>query len=128
LAEAMMSARRAWSLAAAWAFVIFVLSSIPAKTFPSIQPFGNFDKAVHLVLYAVLGALCLVAARKTWSTRTAWLVLTTSFLALVYGITDELHQSWVPGRSADPRDVLADGIGGVIGSLAAAWTSTRRRS
>jgi VanZ family protein len=124
----MISPRRAWSLAGAWALVIFALSSVPGRKLPAVHIFANSDKVAHLFIYAVLGLLCFAASRRTWNTRTAWLVLAASLLGLAYGITDELHQLYVPGRSADPLDVVADGIGALLGSLAAARAATRRSS
>ena len=41
-------------------------------------------------------------------------------LATAYGASDEFHQSFVPGRYADPRDILADFTGAVLG-VAAGW-------
>ena len=40
-------------------------------------------------------------------------------LAALYGLSDEIHQAFVPGRMADPWDWMADGFGAAIG--AAAW-------
>ena len=41
-------------------------------------------------------------------------------LATLYGVTDEFHQMFVPGRTADRYDVLADGIGATLG-VAIGW-------
>ncbi len=50
-------------------------------------------------------------------------------IATVYGVTDEWHQSFVPGRMADPRDLLADGVGAALGlGLVWAWSIIRRSS
>jgi VanZ family protein len=44
-----------------------------------------------------------------------WLV---ALAVMLYGISDEFHQYFVPGRSVDVYDVLADALGGLLG----AWT------
>jgi VanZ family protein len=46
-------------------------------------------------------------------------------IALLYGITDEWHQSYVPGRSPDVRDVVADTVGAVLAMLVVAWLVRR---
>jgi hypothetical protein len=103
--------------------VIFGASSIPDL---GGLPGGMSDKSGHGIGYAILGALLLRALARgrlsgvTW-TRAAAAVL----LAALYGVSDEYHQSFVPGRSPDRLDVLADSIGAaaavVLGGLARAW-------
>lgn len=70
------------------------------------------DKAVHTAIFAVFACLLLlpsrlqrgaVAAAAAWALATAW------------GGLDELHQSFVPGRSMDALDLLADAIGATLG-------------
>lgn len=41
----------------------------------------------------------------------------TALGALLYGLTDEYHQSLVPGREADVLDLLADTVGGLLGAI-----------
>jgi VanZ family protein len=112
-------AARFWKLAAAWALLIFVLSSIPGAAFPPSKLF-SYDKLAHATVYGVLGAFCFLALPRTWSKRASVLVLISGAMTTMYGFTDEFHQLFVPGRSADLRDVLADGVGGFVGALAAA--------
>lgn len=54
-------------------------------------------------------------------------LINTFFLAviitLLYGISDEIHQSFVPNRTYDIHDIVADGIGG----LAGAWAYFKHR-
>lgn len=103
--------------------VIFVASSIPDL---GGLPGGMSDKSGHGIGYAILGALLLRALAGgrlrgiTWQRAAAALLLAT-----LYGVSDEFHQSFVPGRSPDRLDVLADSIGAaaavVLGGLARAW-------
>jgi len=111
--------RRIWKLAAGWAVVIFLLSSIPGRSFPQYKIL-SYDKVLHALVYSVFGALCFLAVRRTWALKTSWLIGLSALLAAGYGLTDEFHQLFVPGRSADLHDALADGIGGLLGAVAAA--------
>ncbi len=108
-----------WALPVAYAAVIFWLSS-RSNPLPFLPPaLFTFDKLLHGVEYAGLGALLVVAARRSGARlRTA--VAAAAFAAAVYGTSDELHQRFVPGRDADPRDVVADLAGGVVGAGLAA--------
>jgi VanZ family protein len=111
----MAKAPRFWKLAAAWALVIFVLSSIPGTAFPASKLF-SYDKLLHAGVYAVLGAFCFMAVPRWWSQKTSVLVVIAGAMATLYGFTDEFHQLFVPGRSSDLRDVLADCVGGFAGA------------
>jgi VanZ family protein len=104
--------------------IIFAASSIPAL---GALPGGISDKFAHGVGYGLLGAVLIRALAGsrlkgvTWS-RAGLAVL----LATLYGVSDEFHQSFVPGRSPDRLDVLADCIGAalavvVIAGAARAW-------
>jgi VanZ family protein len=111
--------RRAWFLAAAWAVAIFLASSIPGRSMPEVEVL-RYDKVVHAVVYAVLGGLFFAAIRRSSSLTRGRVVAVAAVFAVVYGLTDELHQLFVPGRNAELNDALADGIGGLFGASIAA--------
>ncbi len=111
----MPSVGRFWAPAAVWAAIIFVLSSIPARAFPATNLL-SYDKVIHALVYSVLGALSFVAIRRTSSLGVIWIIAVATAMAVLYGMTDEFHQLFVPGRSADWHDVVADGIGGLLGA------------
>jgi VanZ family protein len=73
------------------------------------------------------GVLCVLLARSLVPPRvTTWkraLLLTT--LVTAYGITDEYHQLFVPGRNASGWDILADGLGGFLAALMLFWWDRR---
>lgn len=118
-----------WLLPLLWMALIFAMSSrstIPKA--PGISP-ELIAASGHLVVYAVLGVLLFRALGdlvETWAARAglAWL------LAVLYGITDEFHQSFVPGRFATLEDVLLDAAGAAIGLLlyraATQWLANRQ--
>ncbi len=106
--------------------MLFGFSSV--STLPS--PPGDFSfYDVHLVAYAGLGAL---AARALAAGRlrnvTGRVVCGAIAISALYGVTDEYHQLFVPGRAFDAIDILADAIGSVVGASAVgAWSIIRRR-
>ena len=63
-----------WRLAAGWALVIFVLSSIPGAAFPQ-SPLLSYDKVLHAGVYAVLGAFCYLSLPRNGETKTGTRVL-----------------------------------------------------
>ena len=100
----------AWGPAAFWAAVLFFLSE--AQPGPESPWVAIPDKVAHMGLYAVLG-VTLAWGRWVGERPPAplWLILS----GLAYGLLDEWHQSFVPGRDPSPGDVLADGAGVILG-------------
>lgn len=113
---------RYWAPVAAYAALIFYGSaqSHPDEDLPSfIMEFS--DKMLHGIEYAGLGALCYRAFR--WGTNDSW-ARQAALLALLatslYGISDEVHQWFVPFRESSWQDWLADTIGAAVGVAAIA--------
>lgn len=108
---------KTWFRAISWLFVfvymglIFWLSSL--TTLPVALPFPYEDKLVHAAAYAVLGFLAANAFAKGSNKKRFWLAF---MLACAYGISDELHQYFVPGREASVWDWSADVVGSWIGA------------
>ena len=80
----------------------------------------RYDKVLHALVYSVLGGLCFLAVRQTWTLTRGRVIAAATLCALLYGLSDEFHQLFTPGRSADLYDALADGIGGLVGASVAA--------
>jgi VanZ family protein len=97
-----------WLPAAGWAGLIFFLSSL--STIPLAPPVPHLDKAGHFAVYLVLGALLAHA-----TARTGWPLALAVGLGVVYGMTDEVHQTFVPGRTATVGDWVADAAGVLAG-------------
>lgn len=76
---------------------------------------GNFIifKSLHIIEYAVLYLLLFRANFKTFSKKfTLKTIFTLSIIgAILYGISDEVHQTFVPTRQGSIRDVFIDTIG-----------------
>ena len=105
--------------------MLFGLSSM--STLPS--PPGDLSAYdVHIAAYAGLGALSARATGKglrdvSWRAALAAVVISS-----LYGVSDEYHQLFVPGRSFDILDMVADIIGSIVGASAVgAWSIIRRR-
>jgi VanZ family protein len=108
-----------WLPVLVYCLAIFVQSSFPATE--HIPEFDFSDKLLHTGAYAVLGMLlyrAFHAMRKRPSTLS--LILLSIFLTALYGASDEVHQYFVPSRSAELLDFAADAVGGIIGVMAAA--------
>jgi hypothetical protein len=109
-----------WLLAVFWMLVIFWLSASPDGQ-------GNFwllnylpfrDKGAHALVFGLLAVLLYFASKRFWLA-----FLLTSF----YGVSDEIHQHFVPGRSVDPTDWLADTVGAGL-ALGIIWIVVRARA
>ncbi len=99
--------------------VIFVISSFEL-TLPQVEYFPWRDKGVHVVEYAILGWLCTRAAFNTWPSRAVWRIGGFAFfVAALWGLTDEIHQAFVPGRVSELWDWAADCIGSALGTVGA---------
>jgi hypothetical protein len=103
--------------------VIFIASSIPNL---GALPGGISDKSGHAVGYGILGAVLLRALAGGRLTGVTWIRAAVAVaLATLYGVSDEFHQAFVPGRTPDRFDVLADAVGAAfaigIGGAARAW-------
>ena len=99
----MIRAFRSYLPALAWGALIYALSSRPTTFVPLAS---GTDKLAHFAAYAVLGYL-LVRAHAA----ARWPLWAAAAVGLAYALSDELHQSFVPGRSAEVADWVADALG-----------------
>ena len=103
-----------WFPILVYCLLIYIQSSHPSIQSQPDWPF--IDKILHFAGYALLGALFLRAFKTTPIKQNLKLVLILSvLLSALFGISDEIHQSFVPFRTADPMDVLADILGSIAG-------------
>jgi VanZ family protein len=115
-----------WGPAVAWAALIFFLSSLSAL--PD-APAGITDKHAHFAVYAVLGATLVWGLTDRAPRRTSWATVAVVILAAtIYGVSDEGHQSFVPGREVSGYDLAADAAGASAAAVALrAWAIIRAR-
>ncbi len=101
-----------WAPVVVWMAAIFAVSSM--SSLPDI-PGGFSDKSAHASEYAVLGLLLARAlAGPRWLSITFPPVAAAVVLATAYGVSDEWHQLFVPGRDFEVRDMMADAAGASV--------------
>jgi len=110
-----------WVFFLSYAALIFWLSDSPLPPGVPFIELPGADRAYHFFEYGLLSLLGLQAFSPR-TRRRFWGVLALCWL---YGLTDEVHQSWVPGRSADIGDWLVDGLG-IILTMGWLWGRWRR--
>lgn len=142
----------AWTVAVVWMIIIFLLSHQPAgasselssgitafvldiihTVMPALQlelaEFGFYiRKLAHFTAYFLLGVLLLLACRRSGGKGFRSVVLAFG-IAVLYAMSDEFHQLFIPGRSGEVRDVLIDSAGAMTGVLCylliAVWWKSR---
>jgi VanZ family protein len=99
---------------------IFYTSSISGKNIPGLFPYQ--DIVFHTLNYFLLAYFFARALKNTdTGISSAKLVIFSVIFAFIYGITDELHQAFVPYRMVSALDVFFDTLGGLLGSLSYRW-------
>lgn len=95
---------------------------------PDLGPsFPLKDKVLHMAAYGVLASLFYRACRVTWPGRLSpaqLLVLSVCF-ATLFGMSDEIHQSFVATRQADVMDGVADFAGSILGAVLYVMVTSR---
>lgn len=110
----------AWALVLLYMGAIFYLSHQP--TVPIPMRFPHQDKVMHFGAYFLLAAFLAHAIFPAGLKRRFWLALV---IASLYGVSDEIHQMFVPGRDASVLDWLADTAGAWMGAFL--YLNSRKR-
>jgi len=98
-------------LALAYAVLILIVSSIPDLSAPQLG-FRYQDKFYHFIEYGVFSVFLFLALFNSQKDFLRKRVLLISLLiGACFGILDELHQKFIPGRQADIFDFAADFLG-----------------
>jgi len=92
--------------------IIFYFSSREGAELPDLPQ--GFDKIFHMGIYAILAVFIYFSFKKSGVKK--WVFVLSFVVAALYGISDEIHQLYVPGRDASVGDVLADSFGAFLGS------------
>jgi VanZ family protein len=90
-------------------FLIFNLSAVPGET---INEAGLGDDALHIVgHFAMYFGLCIALYLATGN------ILASVLLAVLFGVTDEYHQSFTPGRSSSIKDIVVNSSAALTAGL-----------
>jgi VanZ family protein len=116
----------AWLPAIVVAAIIFALSAQPHLHVTEGAVDLVLRKCAHLAVYATLAVAC-VRGLAHHGLRGPALLLGAGAIALAYAVSDEYHQTFVPGRSGAPRDVAIDLIG-ITAGLVLVARSVRLRA
>jgi VanZ family protein len=82
------------------------------------------DRGVHFLEYAALGLLIARAVQLTWGPQGMRGSMFAVLLSVALGLLDEFHQLFVPGRTGEIFDLLADGAGVCVAvGVHALWTT-----
>jgi VanZ family protein len=88
----------------------------------------GFDKFQHLLAYFVLACTVgLWPPRQKWQRSGVAMLLLVAAVSSVYGIIDEIHQSFVPGRDCNVRDWLVDTLGAILGAWAMKFAAHKKK-
>lgn len=110
-----------------WGLFLLALTSWPSPPHvDGISTIPQIDLRIHSFLYAVEGLLLYRAIRWPGVARFSLMrVLTVAGALAVLGTADEVHQSWIPGRSMEGSDLVSDILGGAVGAAVASAVSGR---
>lgn len=104
-----------WLPVYGWALAIFFFSSLPAPSLPK-SPYP-VDKLFHLIEYGIFSFLLSRVFRNAgYRFSRRFIYFLSVLIAFLYGLSDEFHQYFVPGRDCSIWDALSDMIGAAIGA------------
>lgn len=101
-----------------WAGLIFASSAIPTRYFPGVE-YSWMPKVVHVLFFFFLCLFMNLAFRhqQLLSPLARWSLPISIAVCLTFGILDEVHQMFVPGRHPRITDVLLDVSGAILMAL-----------
>ncbi len=107
-----------WIYVVIWCGIIFFFSSIPDL---KIKQLGFWDfvlrKIAHITEYAILSILVVRAFRLSTDFSKKKIYVFSTVFSMLYALSDELHQYFVPGRHFATTDLLIDFVGVIIGLI-----------
>lgn len=117
-----------WLPAIVMMAVIFAFSSTPSDDLPS---YGFWDTLVkkggHMTGYGLLALAFWFGLNQPRDAAISRHYVIAWFVAVLYAVSDEIHQSFVPGRHPSPLDVLVFDAGGAALALVFLYIWTRFR-
>jgi len=117
-----------WLLVAAWSFIIYFISDMPhLKT-----ELGFLDlilrKIAHMVEFGILYFLFYRAVMQSFNLNPRGAFTASFIFCFLYAVSDEVHQSFVPGRTGSWKDVAFFDLAGILiaSYLVKKWYRTRK--
>ena len=107
--------RLIWSITVSYMILIFILSSISHLPQPSREPY--LPVIEHIMEYAILSVLLFSALLSTRKYDMKEILILAVIVTVLYGLSDEIHQLYVPGRVSSLDDFIADTLGALVGSF-----------
>ena len=99
--------------------IIFFLSGQPGDSL-DLPDIPDLDKILHVLAYCVLGLSALFAVPEAvYRSRPVKISFLVVLFCFLYGVSDEFHQSFVPGRHPAVTDVMIDSFGAMAGLILA---------
>lgn len=96
------------------------ITNVTIETSNRLQVLSSLDhvvrKTAHFLEYAALAA-SLVLHFTIWKVEVRRKLIFSILITSVYAMTDEFHQTFIPGRSGQVSDMLLDSCGGITGAL-----------
>lgn len=109
-----------------YCLAIFIQSSYPGPE--KIPTFTFSDKILHFGAYGLLGILFFRAYETLpLKTNKRLLVVLSMGSAALYGVSDEIHQYFVPFREADMMDAVANTLGSICGVYFYHWWKKQKK-
>ncbi len=97
----------------AWCVFVYTASSIPSPNIPALGTYT--DKVIHFGVYGILCWLAHVAFHHQSNISVKkYSLFVAMIFTIVFGLSDEFHQLYTPGRSAELLDIAADTFGGAV--------------
>ena len=106
-----------WLITLGYMVTIFYISSLRSLNLPSLPE--NSDKVLHALAYILLAFLFYHTFKRSGIRKYVFILAFLS--ASIYGISDEIHQYYVPGRDAAIGDLFADFFGALVGCMGASF-------
>jgi len=102
-----------WLPAVLWGGLIFMASHLPITDTPPLFDFPGSDKVIHFVIFGILSIFILTAFVLERKMPLLQAGIFSLMVTSLYGALDEWHQSFIPERSVEVADWLADTFGGL---------------
>ena len=98
-------------------FVLNIINTLLPRIEIEFSAFSHFiRKSAHFIAYLILGILSLHAIDEEKNPTITW-IIKALLICVLYAMSDEFHQLYVPGRSGEIKDVLLDSTGSLVGIL-----------